>query len=91
MEENNLTKYEFTYNNGKGRMSIYLEMFFKRKDNGRFEHTKKENIYKLFKLIADSQKKEKIIVLLKWLRVNKCEDLVKYFLKKFPNIKESDL
>lgn len=71
------------YNDGKGEMTLNLENFFKRKDNGKFENTTKPDIYKIFKLVNEWCDDEQKLDLLRWLNDNKCSDLVSYYEKKY--------
>ncbi|MBQ2714862.1 MAG: hypothetical protein IJF76_04445 [Clostridia bacterium] len=83
-----MTEFEIIYNHGRGRMTLNLENFFARNAKGVFVHTYKTNINKVLALVAEWCKVEEIIVLLNWLAEHNCQDLVDYFLKKYPWMNE---
>jgi len=81
----NLTEFTINYNDGRGKMTLYLEMFFARRDNKSkaFKHTTKPDIYKVFKLVNEWCDESTICFLLKWLEEHDCKDLVTYFLDRY--------
>lgn len=78
-----MTEFTIIYNDGKGKMTLNLETFFARKENGRFIHTIKPDIYKVFKLVNEWCEEEQVDFLLKWLKENNCSDLVRYYEAKY--------
>ena len=79
----NGTIFEIVYNNGNGKMQLNLEGFFARKENGRFLHTIKPDIYTVLQLIHDWCDEEKVNFLLNFLSTHKCQDIVDYYHKKY--------
>lgn len=78
-----MTEFTIHYNHGKGKMTLNLEVFFERKESGRFVHTIKPEIYKLFKLVNEWCDEEKVVFLLKWFREHDCKDLADYYQSKY--------
>lgn len=72
-----MTKFTIKYNYGKDEMTLNLESFFARRDNGRFINTIKPNIYKVFKLVNVWCDREQIEFLRKWLKEHDCFDIAK--------------
>lgn len=76
-----MTKFTIKYNYGKDEMTLNLESFFARRDNGRFINTIKPNIYKVFKLVTEWCDREQIDFLVKWLKEHDCFDIAKKLLQ----------
>lgn len=77
-----MTKFTFTYNDGKGEMTLNLENFFARNPNtGKLINTIKSDVKKVFKLIKDWCDEKQIDFLLNWLESNGCSDLAADFRK----------
>lgn len=78
-----MTEFTIEYNYGKGKMTLNLEVFFARKNKGRFIHTTKPDIYKVFKLVNKWCEEEQIEFLLEWLKSHDCADIAEYYEKKY--------
>lgn len=77
------TIFEIVFNEGAGRLAIWLEPFFARKENGRFINTIKPDIYQVFQLVHDWCKQEQVEFLMNFLAGYGCQDLVNYYKKKY--------
>lgn len=82
-----MTEFTIIYNDGRGKMTLNLEVFFSRRDNGKFIHTSKRNIYKVFKLVNEWCDEEQIEFLLRWLNANACADLAEWYVKRYDKYK----
>lgn len=83
--------FSFTYNEGRGQMTLHLNKFFDRNINTKakkFYNITKPDIYKVFELVNKNCSVEDILSLLDWLSHNYCEDLVEYYINKYQWIKE---
>lgn len=77
-----MTKFTFTYNDGKGEMTLNLENFFARNPTtGKLINTIKPDVKKVFKLIKEWCDEKQIDFLLNWLESNGCSDLATDFQK----------
>lgn len=77
-----ITKFAFSYNDGKGTMSLNLEIFFERAVETKsksFLHTTKTDIKKVLALVKRWANQEQTDFLLKWLGEHDCADLVETF------------
>lgn len=76
-----MREFTFSWNNGRGRMTLNLDYLLERKSN-RFVHTTKPDVLKIMKYIITSDEPEKINDFLYYLDSNGCGDIAQLFREK---------
>lgn len=72
-----MTSFTINYNFGKGAMTLNLDSFFARRDNGKFINTIKPDINKVLKLVNEWCGIKQIEFLRNWLKEHGCLDIAK--------------